>query len=114
MEPDCNILPLLGGHFTKRLGDQDWIIHDLGRGTALLYRDGVLEMAEITLDAVPDDKESGKQEDEYFHLWRAYYRSIGIAERKNSRLRMSFMPKKYWKHLPEMAPDSAAPGRNGF
>ncbi|RYD06457.1 hypothetical protein N752_03785 [Desulforamulus aquiferis] len=34
MEPDNNILSLIAPHFVRRLGDQNWIIHDLKRGLA--------------------------------------------------------------------------------
>jgi len=103
MEPDGNILPLLGDHFIRRLGDQDWIIHDLRRNTALVYRNRELEMGEIILDAPPGEPPAHDREDETFELWRTYYRSIAIADRRNPRLRMQFLPRKYWRHLPEMA-----------
>jgi len=102
IQPENNILPLLGGHFSRRLGDQDWIIHDLTRGTALIFSNGKLEMAEITLDQPNEGAGPPDLEDEYFSIWRTYYENIGIADRKNPRLRMNFLPKKYWKHLPEM------------
>ena len=35
-------------------------------------------------------------------LWLRFYDSIAIDERKNEKLRIQNMPKKYWKNLPEM------------
>ena len=37
IEPDHNILPLLINHFTKRFSDQNFIIQDLKRNTAIIY-----------------------------------------------------------------------------
>ena len=42
-------------------------------------------------------------EDEiYFqNLWKCFYNTISIKERKNPRLQMQYMPKKYWQDLIE-------------
>jgi len=39
---------------------------------------------------------------DYEELWKSYTKSVAIKERRNLRLQMSFMPKKYWKFLTEM------------
>ena len=41
------------------------------------------------------------EEKYYQELWNCFYHTIGIKERKNSHLRMQFMPKKYWQDLVE-------------
>ena len=40
--------------------------------------------------------------DEIEDLWKSFYNTIGIKERKNDRCRMNFMPKKYWKYILEV------------
>ena len=35
-------------------------------------------------------------------MWKTFYNTIGIEERKNNRCRMNFMPKKYWKYILEV------------
>ncbi|MDD3767152.1 MAG: TIGR03915 family putative DNA repair protein [Eubacteriales bacterium] len=40
--------------------------------------------------------------DEYARLWKAFYDSIAINERRNEKCRMSHMPKRYWKNMTEM------------
>ena len=37
------------------------------------------------------------------NLWKEFYKTIGIAKRKNDRCRMNFMPKKYWKYIIEVS-----------
>ena len=35
----------------------------------------------------------------YQELWKMFFKTISIKERKNPRYQMQFMPKKYWKDL---------------
>lgn len=104
IEPDGNLLPLLPAHFLDRFPDQRWIIHDVKRGTALLYDGKTIEMVQIleTPEHSDGDKLFSSEENLYTRLWRRYYDSIGIENRRNLRLRMQFMPKKTWKYLPEL------------
>jgi probable DNA metabolism protein len=39
---------------------------------------------------------------EYQRLWKSFYDAIAIPERANEKRRRGFMPKRLWKHLPEM------------
>ena len=40
-------------------------------------------------------------EDFYQKLWKLYYKQITIQERKNLRLHRQFLPRRFWKYLPE-------------
>ncbi len=97
MESECDVLCLVAQHFLSRMGDQDWMIHDLAREQAAVYRWGKLAFA-----AVPgfDPRLSG-EEDLCQGLWKKYFKTIAVAERRNPRLQASCMPKKYWKILVE-------------
>ena len=35
-------------------------------------------------------------------LWKEFFNTIGIKERKNLKCQKNFMPKKYWKNIIEM------------
>lgn len=48
------------------------------------------------MDAIETDEEKIFKE-----AWIGFYNAIGIDERKNYKLMVSNMPKKYWKYLPE-------------
>ncbi|MEG1200053.1 MAG: DUF4130 domain-containing protein [Algoriella sp.] len=37
----------------------------------------------------------------YQELWKSYFKSTTITERKNSKLQIQMMPKRFWKNLTE-------------
>ena len=41
------------------------------------------------------------REQEIRDLWKGYFSSTAVQTRKNMELQRRFMPKKYWKYLPE-------------
>ncbi|UMZ74117.1 TIGR03915 family putative DNA repair protein [Natranaerofaba carboxydovora] len=99
MEPDYDILTLIAPHFTKRLGDQSWVIHDVKREKCALYNQ---EDLIYTIENIPADKlVEDKEEQEFKNLWKKYFDHVTIKERKNLKLQQQFLPKKYWKYLPE-------------
>jgi probable DNA metabolism protein len=51
---------------------------------------------ETILKLLPDEKE-----ELYQRLWQQYFTSVNIAARKNTKLHIQHMPKRYWKFLPE-------------
>jgi len=98
-EPDHNITVLIAPHFTMRLSMQPFIIHDKKRNISAVFDGKEL----VFTDRVPRiGDEKTVSEDEYAALWKAFFKSIAIKERRNSRAQMQFMPKKYWKNLTEM------------
>ena len=42
-----------------------------------------------------------EEEQKYQQLWKLFFKTIAIQERKNARCQMQFMPKKYWQDLIE-------------
>jgi probable DNA metabolism protein len=104
IEPDFNVLPLLGKHFKNRYTDQKWIIYDMKRNYGLFYN--LFKLEYITLDfstAKPDNVISTYTEDEglYQNLWKNYFKSVNIPARKNTKLHMRHIPKRYWRFLTE-------------
>jgi len=97
MESDCDVLCLVAQHFLGRMGDLDWMIHDVAREQAALCRCGTLTFSTAPgFEPLPSEEERLCQE-----MWREYYRDIAVAERRNPRLQKSCMPMKYWKFLVE-------------
>jgi probable DNA metabolism protein len=109
IEPDYNVLPLIAKHFSERYADQRWMIYDAKRKYGIYYDQQSIETVQITfaegtaagkdVSAVYDEKE-----DIYQQLWRQYFKSVNIAARKNTRLHIQHMPKRYWNFLPEKQP----------
>ena len=48
------------------------------------------------------DDTTSSNEEMFDDLWKTFYKTIGIKERKNERCRQNFMPKKYWQYITEV------------
>ncbi len=99
IEPDHNILTLLVPHFSKRFSTRRWSIHDVKRGTALLYDGTSCTVVNVVSREKP---RLHGEEQHYQELWRTFYRQIAIAGRKNLVQQRRMMPARYWKYLPEL------------
>ncbi len=102
IEPVNDILFLISNHFAKRLKNEYWIIKDVKRNILSIYdkNNFVIVFDDefvISTNNVSDDEEM------FVDLWKVFYKSVGISERKNDRCRMNFMPKRYWKYIIEMS-----------
>ncbi|MDR4988821.1 MAG: TIGR03915 family putative DNA repair protein [Bacteroidales bacterium] len=107
VDPDNDILRLLIPHFRKRYADQEWLIYDVRRKYGIWYDKN--KVHEVFIDKPAINLRTGLlsrstmdiDEDYYRKLWQHYYDAINIIERKNHRQMKAFMPKRYWKYLPE-------------
>ncbi|HBA61276.1 MAG TPA: hypothetical protein DCZ92_10765 [Elusimicrobia bacterium] len=102
MEPDHNVLPLIAGHFKRRMASSDWVIHDTARNLAALYFGGRLRVAELDKTQPPPFSDGEK---EAVGLWRAFFNAVAIKERTNPRLQQGFVPLKYRSNMPEFDKD---------
>jgi len=101
IEPENNILYILSNHFKKRLKNEYFIIKDKKRGILCLYDKNDYYIINEKYIEVIELKDSNNEK-EIEDLWKSFYQSIGIKERKNDRCRMNFMPKKYWNYITEV------------
>lgn len=108
IEPDYNVLPLIASFFKNRYADQKWIIYDLKRQYGLYYDE--VQIEEIRLEYQPIVKSDPmnlpsdilyEKEELYSLLWNDYFKSTNIPARKNMKLHMQHVPKRYWKYLTE-------------
>jgi probable DNA metabolism protein len=106
IEPDFDVLPLIGNHFEKRYPVMQWLIYDTKRNYGIFYnKDKVnfvtfeekdhLKMRQLSADILTAD------ESEYQNLWKSYFKSVNIPERNNQKLHVQHVPKRYWKYLTE-------------
>jgi probable DNA metabolism protein len=104
--PDYFVLPALGPHFGRRLGEIPWGIIDERRKLSLIRPPG--GELELFTGVFPDFPSSAgvplSHSDPWEDLWRLYHRSVTIENRKNPALQRQFMPLRYWKYLPEVRP----------
>lgn len=106
IEPDFDVLPLITKHFKSRYADQKWIIYDLSRNYGIYY--DLKSVATITLE-LPTHFDPTKTSQEFFSpeeiefqtLWKNYFKSTNIPSRKNLKLHIQHVPKRYWKYLSE-------------
>jgi len=99
IKPTYNIVELIGNHFSARLKNEKWVIHDVKRKIGIVY-----ENNEMILRDLKFEKLESHEEEELFYqnLWKVFHKSVSIKERTNERLQMQHMPKKYWDNLIEM------------
>lgn len=95
--PENDILMFLATHFIRRMPSERFAIYDSLRNNCLMYEDGKVNFFKV--DSL-DIKES-KEEEFFKEAWKKFYKSVGIDERKNERLMINNMPKRYWEFLPE-------------
>ena len=106
MEPDFNVLPLISKHFQRRFADQKWIIYDLKRKYGLFYDLEKVDIIELELPESFDPTKTNRvffmnEELEFQSLWQDYFSSTNIPSRKNMKLHIQHVPKRYWKYLSE-------------
>ena len=99
-EPDHNITGIIAPHFSRRLSQNDWIIHDRKRDLGAIYKKKSGKWMLFDMEQNSPFSYSNN-EFEYRNLWKLYYREISIPERKNPRCQKRFMPVRYWKYLTE-------------
>jgi probable DNA metabolism protein len=105
IEPDFNVLPLLVKHFKNRYSDQKWMIYDIKRDYGIYYNLHDVEFISMEFssagDAVNVVAAFGEEEGIYQSLWKNYYKNVNIPARKNMKLHLRHIPKRYWRHLTE-------------
>ena len=94
--PDHFILPALADYFTARFGDTPWSIIDEKRGLRMRRLPG----EEVKITCLENDVPTAS--DEWEELWKHYHKTINNEDRHNPGVQKQFMPKRYWKYLPEI------------
>ena len=101
--PDFNVLPLILKHFKNRYSDQKWIIYDEKRQFGLFY--DLKKVVPISLNFEKNLKNTSNilhdNEINFKKLWKSYFESTNIKSRKNTKLHLQHVPKRYWKYLTE-------------
>jgi len=104
INPDFNVLPLIGKHFKDRYPALEWLIYDTKRHYAIHHKNHAINY--VTIDSINQDKLITKdaiteEELRYQKLWKQYFKSVNIEERNNEKLHLRHVPKRYWKFLIE-------------
>lgn len=112
IEPDFDVIPLIKKHFEERYGDQPWIIYDLRRNYGMHY--DLTETKPIQIQFNTDNSSVINTAPELFtadelefqQLWALYFKKTNIESRKNMKLHLQHVPRRYWKYLSEKTIDA--------
>ena len=96
--PKNDVLPLVANHFSQRLMNEAWMIHDKSRNQAAIY-DGsdfvITGVSEnISIDYAEGEEEVQKQ-------WVTFFDSIAIKARANKKLQSHFLPLYFRQNMTE-------------
>ena len=101
--PKSQILTCVADHFTDRFPLENWMIYDKTHCVFLIHKAGEkwgLVWGE-QLDREAADRVS-KKEREYEQLWKGFFESVAITERKNLKCQQNHLPLRYRKKMTEM------------
>lgn len=97
--PNNNVLPLIAPHFCDRFSCENFMIYDKTHELGFFYqttgRREFFRAEKLELPPV------GEEEEAYRALWKRFYDTIAIEGRKNEKLRMTHMHKRYWNNMTE-------------
>ena len=106
IQPKASVLPLIMGHFAARYNIQAFIIHDSRHGLAGFFDTqrwwlSPDDQLRKILNKAGYDSRVSLSEDGYEELWRVFYRTLTIKERKNPVCQRNLMPKRFWGDMCE-------------
>jgi len=104
IEPKSNVLEFLAEHFSERLMNQQWVIHDQRRGLAAIYDGERYVIREVPRDINVEFREG---EEIYQDLWRVFYKTIGVEGRVSHKRQRQMLPLYFRKHMTEFEPISS-------
>lgn len=111
VRPDFNVLPIISRHFQERYQDQSWLIYDEQRDYGIYYDLRQMHQVEMNAEIIDPQIRIGHsqsfsielddQELLYDQLWKDYFNSVNIQARKNMKLHIQYVPKRYWRYMNE-------------
>ncbi|OZC01793.1 TIGR03915 family putative DNA repair protein [Rubricoccus marinus] len=111
VRPEYHVLPVIAEHFALRYPALRWTILDERRRLALVHDTPAADLAPeadatriVPASSLPDLAPTA-DERAYQAMWRAYFRAVDIPERRNLKLHLRHVPKRYWPQLTEKQPE---------
>lgn len=100
--PKASVVPLLMDWFAARFNTQPFAIYDETHHLAGVYDGGGWHLVRAGNVELPPETAGEKAMQ---RAWQRFYDTVSIDARYHPELRVQFMPKRFWKHLPEMNAD---------
>jgi probable DNA metabolism protein len=98
--PKHDILELLARHFSQRLMNQAWVIHDKTRTKAAIYDGNMYLITDVPKDN-PVQFEEIDEEQQIQGLWITFFNNLAIQARKNPKLQRQLLPLYFRKNMTE-------------
>lgn len=101
--PENDVLELLAPHFSERFPDMDWVIFDENRKKAAFHdgRTGAWQIRTGVEEAFLKRTGECQRKDVYVDLWKTFFETISIEERKNPQCQRTHLPLRYRKYMTE-------------
>ena len=96
--PKNDVLALVANHFSRRLMNETWMIHDKNRDQAAVYDGNGFIITQVPKDANIDYADG---EEEVQEKWVAFFNSIAIESRTNKNLQRQMLPLYFRKNMTE-------------
>lgn len=102
IEPKSDILTFLAPQFEDRMPSENWMIIDDNRKTAVVHpTDCEFYLTSLSEEEFQRLEVLEDKSDPFVELWKGFFETIGIKERKNYRCQRNHMPIWYRKHATE-------------
>lgn len=102
LEPRNDVIMLVGNHFANRMPSEHWMIIDDNRKTACVHvKDGENYLRYLTDNEFSVLQKTESYEDEYTDMWKTFFHSISIEQRKNYVCQRNLFPIWKRKHAVE-------------
>lgn len=98
ISPKNDVIELLASHFADRMSGEKWLIYDINRKRYALFRP---ETGLIFGEGFLEFLQNKSAQDEYTDLWKAFFDSVTIAERKNPRCQRTHLALRYRPNMTE-------------
>ena len=96
--PKNDVLAIVADHFSQRLMNELWIIHDKVRYQAAVYDGYSFVITHVPKDVQVDYAEN---EEDVQEQWVTFFNSIAIEARKNKKLQRQLLPLWYRENMTE-------------
>lgn len=102
IRPENRVLSIIAPHFSDRLVNENFVIHDYGRKESIVHerqKNWVL----VTGEEIDQDyrERYSTTEEFYQELFKDFCHTISIRERENIRLQRQMLPLKFQKYMTE-------------
>ncbi len=105
IHPKNDVLPILAPHFANRLPLENFIIYDATHQTAAVHGASkeylIADARDLPLKR--QMQQFSTNEAHFRSLWRAFFDTICVEERKNPKLQIQNIPKRFWADTVELA-----------